>query len=354
MKCNVIWGAVVVAGFSFLISCDKDEKPKPAGITFEIDYQEVTESDGTFESFHPALTQGQTSGREIEVKLILDKPLAETAVISFSVDGTALANSASNSVGDFEIEDKNLIIEKGATEAIISIQLYEDTSYEYTDYNDDGLPFENVTLKLETVVSGPITIGEENITFQLDILEDDALIFLLWDPQDVAGDGVGDVDMDLFVWFDNELWDASAEGGTDQEYVILAGAYPDGIYNLSYTYYEGTSDDLAFSSYMFGNINNQAFPYPETPFISNGTYKLVNKNTYVSSNTSPPDVEIVQSLTKSGVNFTNVTDILEPASSSRLGKKSPVKLTPELLRRLKIDASTKELQGKSKPAFLKP
>lgn len=345
----------MIAGFPFLSSCNKDEKPKPAGITFEDDYEEVNESDGTWESFHPAVAQDGT-GREIKVKLTLDKALAETAVISYSVAGTALPNSAANPVGDFEIENDNLIIEKGATETIISIQLFEDLSYEYTDYNNDGLPYENIILKLESVVSGPAVIGEKN-TFQLDILEDDGIFFLVWDPQDDPGEDNGDVNMDLFVWLDNELWDGSAGTTSEQEYVVVAAGFPDGAYTFSYTYYAGTSNDLDFYAIMFGNLNNQAHPYPDEPLVYTGNYTLVNKNTYVKSEAVPPvppDVKIVQSMTKSGLKFTNVSDISEPAAGSRIGARKPsIKITPELLKKWKLDPTKKEIRTKLNPAFRK-
>jgi hypothetical protein len=357
MKINLLWGALVVAGFPLLSSCDKDEKPKPAGITFESDLEEVSESDGTFESFHPALTGGDGTGREIEVKLILDKPLAETSVISYSVEGSAVANSASTPIGDYEIDgDENLIIEKGATEAVISIQLYEDGSYEFTDYNDDGLPYENIIITLESVVSGPITIGEAK-TYQLDILEDDALVFLVWDPQDDAGEDIGDVDMNLFAWLDGELWDYSvgvneAQSAEENELLILSASFPDGEYTFSYTYYNGTSNDLDFSAVMFGNLDGENHPYPEEPFVSGGNYTLVNKNTYPASTTEPPEVAIVQSMTKSGISFTNISGITEPATGSRKGNKQSVKLTPEVLRKLKLDPNTRSIQRDLTP-FLK-
>jgi hypothetical protein len=357
MKIKLLWGALVIAGFPFLSSCDKDEKPKPAGITFEVASEEVSESDGTLESFHPVLEQnGQ--GREIEVKLILDKPLGETSIISYSVEGSAVANSASTPIGDYEIEgDENLIIEKGATEAVISIQLYEDGAYEYTEYNDDGLPFENIIITLESVVSGPITIGEAK-TYQLDILEDDAIVFLSWDPQDDTGEDIGDVDMDLFVWLDGEFQGGSArinepQSDEENEYVIIAGGFPDGEYGFSYTYYGGTSNDLDFTSAMFGNINNTNYPFPEEAFVSEGNYTLTNVNTYVESDEAPPDVAIVQTMVKSGVAFTSVSSISEPATGSRIGNKQPLKLTPEVLKRLKLDPTIKSLPGTLKPAVKK-
>lgn len=341
-----------MAGLSFLTSCNKEEKPQPAGIGFEVDYQEVEESDGTFESFHPALTQGQTTGREIEIKLTLNKALAETAVIAFTIEGTATVNSAAKPVGDFEIGERNVIIEKGSTGASISIQLFEDATYEFEEYNDNGLPYENIKLTLTSVVSGPATIVEEKKSFQLDILEDDALVFLVWDPQDDQGVGAGNVEMDLFLWLDNEIFDSSIDG-VDQELVIIFGGYPDGTYGFSYTYYEGTSDNLRFNSVMFGNINNQQYPYPESPLVSSGTYKLVNKNVYDRSASTPPDVAIVQSVVKTGTKFTNLSSITVPASGSRQGGKTSIYPPRELVKRLKINSKKGEIAGELNKTSLK-
>ena len=331
MKRNFIWGLLVVAGFPFLNGCKDDEPPKPAMLNFEKADDEVTESDGTMTSFHPLLVNDAT-GTAIEVKLLLDKPLLETSVVSFSLGGTATKNSPSD-IGDYDIEGNNITLEKGATEAVMTIQLFEDGEPEFDDFNNNDLAFEDIVVTLESVISGPIQIGEQK-TFTLNVLEDDAIVFLEWDPQDQAGTGTGDVDMDIFLWLDNELIDYGIAKSTETEYVIIYGGYPAGNYSLSYTYYEGTSDDLDIYSVMFGTLNGDDHPYPNDPLVFDGNYKLVNKNTYPQDG-SIPDVQIVQTMVKSGINFSSISAITSPASGSRIGRTSANKLDPATMDKLK-------------------
>ena len=312
MKINILLGLMVIAGFPFLSSCNKEE-PKPAGVTFEVEGEEVTESDGTIKSFHPLLWQSFSgssgaTGREIKIKLVLSKPAAATSVLAYSVGGTAKKNSAS-ATGDFELTGNNVTIEKGATEAFITLTLFEDFSFEVDNSNNT---FETIILTLESVISGPVTIGEQKV-YTLTVNEDDTLIVLDWTA---AG-----VDMDLFLWYANDSnpLTYSASGGSDPEAVFIPGGFPNGKYKMSYTYYSGNSDNLSFTSSILnlgGTINSST-----AEFLSTGNYKLVNINRYDSA--QHPNYKgnpaIVQTMDKSGLNYINATGITAPATGSRYG-----------------------------------
>jgi hypothetical protein len=307
-----------VAGLFFLTSCKDDEVPK-SNLVFDEIAMEVKESDGTPASFHPLLFDNAT-GREVAVQLTLDRPLAETSVIAFSVEGTAKTNSTTNPVGDFEIKEnaKNITIDKGETSASILIQLYEDEGFEID--NNDNL-FETVIIKLTSVVSGTAIIGTDD-TFTLKITEDDAVVFLDWDDGDnVAPPDRGDVDMDTYLFLDGQTVAGSAESGSAAvEAFNIPAAYPNGTYGVSYTYYSGTSDALKFFSIMFnfgGTMNGgtyNAFNGPALEFTQD--YKLVNINKY--DEPGAPEPIVVQTMTKNGFNYSNITQITKPATGSRM------------------------------------
>jgi len=312
MKTNFLLALLALASIPFISSCDEDE-PKPATITFEKSEDEITESDGTIASFHPLLIQNAT-GQEVQVKVVLNKPARAKSVIQYSVSGTASENSTQNPLGDFEIDGngENFTIEKGESEAIITLRIYEDYDFEL----DDELNlFETIEITLESVVSGPVKLGEE-VTYTLSVFEDDTYVYLEWEDND-PNVPVDDVDMDLFLWLDGDFL-----GGSDYhdeipyEYLSIPGGFPDGDYEMSYTYYAGTSSNVAFDVEIFdagGTLDGDDVKnYSKV-------YDMDNLNTYADyDNENPPVVEKVQGMTKNGFDYENVTDITVPATGSRM------------------------------------
>jgi hypothetical protein len=333
---------IVCSALLFLDSCKDDPKPI-AGISFELESEETTESDGTVKSLHPDINKG--TGREIKVKLLLDKAAPDNITITYTVGGTA-AKKTDTSTGelyDFLIngssakDTETLVIQGGSTEAVIALTVFEDYSYEFDeDYN----MFETIVLTLESVASGSGQLGELKKTYTLKILEDDALVVLEWDatPETPSAEpDHGDVDMDLFAWIDGEIANGSAYKDTDAEYMIIPAGFPDGTYQLSYTYYAGTSDNLKFTSYMFArSLNNKSYLYgTDNPLPFSGTYKLVNKNTYPDLNN--PTVQTVQDLIKSKTNFTTSGLKAIPLSGSRTTELSGQMININENTRLKLN-----------------
>jgi hypothetical protein len=332
MKRNFKWSMLIVlAGCVIMTACKKDEETPKSTISFDSETQNVLESDGTSKSFHPQLWQnfsGSTgaTGRDIQIKIALDRPLAETAVLGFTLGGTATKNSAS-ATGDYEIDGSTVTIEKGATEANITITLFEDFSFE-ADKNQldaDGKPFESLTITLSSVVSGPLILGKEKLTYTLNIYEDDTVVYLSWDngTGSSANPVPGDVDMDLFGWFNDPtdgqlLLTKSQSPGQDYEGVFIPAGLPNGEYSMSYTYYSGSSNDVEFYVDIVnfgGNLNSGSQPASYT-----GHYTLDNVNAYDADQVGDDghanykgDPQIVQSMTKNGLNYTNISAIASPA-----------------------------------------
>jgi len=312
---------IVVVGLMVVSSCKDDEKPKST-ISFAQEGQEITESDGTTTSFHPLLLSGG-KGRDIEVKLLLDRPLDETAVISYTVGGTAIKNTSAD-IGNFEIKGNSefITIGPGATEAAITITVFENFGF---DAESEQNPFVTVILTLESVVSGPVelTPGSQNI-YTLTIYEDDVILYLEWD-NGTAGT-VGDVDMDLWLWLDNpetpaedfETLGGSAEPDAEVEALLIPGGFPSGKYGMSYTYYGGTSNTVNFTASItnLGGTLNGGTSALEFP----GTYTLANQNVYDldqdPNHKGPP--EIIQTMVKEGLNYSSISNVTTVDGSSRV------------------------------------
>jgi hypothetical protein len=338
-------GIVALAGLMLIISCSKDDPPPKSGIRFEITELEVFESDGTIDSFHPDLFTGAT-GRPVVVKILLDRAPAEAIILQYSLSGSATRINPAGpyNVNDFSITEglntivgtDKITIEKGATEATIIVTVFEDYDFEIDD--DDNL-FEEVIIRLVSVVSGPAQIGEQD-TFTLKIKEDDIVVILDWEALDNENSELGyrgDVDMDLLLHFDNEIIWGSVSDGNSYEAMNIPAGFPAGTYGLSYTYYSGTSDDLDVYSLMFssgGTLNGNKYVFPiDDPLVFSGHYTLENINEWGES--SPP--KIVQTMVKNGINYASISNITAPPDGGSRKKFSAMleKDYPDLHYRLK-------------------
>lgn len=345
-------GWLLAASLPVILSaCGSDDPPPRAGISFEKAEMEVTESDGTPASFHPdasailELPAGQ--GRNIAVKLKFDNPLAEETVIAFTLDGTTYAyNPPNRQVNDFSIaetgdaltvQDDKITIAKGATEAAINITVYEDLDFEYdnTALNSNQVSYETLILTLTSVVSGPADLGDQK-SFTLKIVEDDAVFILTWGID--GGDTQGDVDMDLlFLNGDNAIVWGSAQANSPYEIINFPAGFPSGTYGGAYTYYSGSSADVAFAvgiQSTSGTVGGKNYPYPEaTPLIFDGHLGLGNINVWDDDGhvNHKGDPVVVQTFIKDGLNYTGITSIttLAADASSRQAQKLDFKhLTP--------------------------
>lgn len=315
----------------FVIGCGDDEDPV-AGISFEKTSEETSESNGELTSFHPDLLADGV-GKDISVKVKLDKPAPSRIVLSYSVGGTALKrnNLSQDQYSDFALngtsakDTENLIIEAGAMEATITLTIYEDFEFEV---DDDSNLFETVILMLTEVVSGPGFIAEADNRYELNITEDDLLVFLLWDtnPTTTSVFEREGADLDLFAWLEGDVVNSSTAAGQEIEALFIPGGFPDGTYGFSYTYYEGTADAIDIYPSFFGNISGQFFAFPEEAVIRTARYTLANINKYDEEDAPSP--AIVQTISKNKTSFGAPSEIAVPATGSRtetLLKPLPVK-----------------------------
>ncbi len=309
-KLSWIPSLMVIAGLIFISSCKDDEKPKPK-ISFQSESSEVYENDGP-----------------IDIKIVLDKPASETLVISYTISGTATRFTSSG--GDYEISPLGTVtIAKGDSEAEIEITPLEDDNLEVS-FGEEITSSETVILTLTGIVSGPGQLGEEGLVHTLSIYEDDMLIILDWNR---PGGNNDDTDMDLWAWYNHpengfqlvppEIVGNGATTGNEAEALLFLGGLSDYEFGFSYVYYSGTNDDLDLASLIInfgGTISGNATEFiTEDNFVEAVTvakYSLANLNEYDNPDTGQP-IEIVQTVKKSGLNYTNLSGINVPESGSR-------------------------------------
>jgi hypothetical protein len=337
MKMKFLLGVLAMGAITMLNSCKDDEVPK-AGVNFELAEQEVTESDGTVASFHPDEDDGV--GRIIPVKLVFDIPLAGDAVFKIDIDGSARQTSNSTESNDFTLDAEgdmvtvdgtNVTVLKGATEATINLRVFEDYLFELeedSDLNEDGIPYETVEITIESVVSGPITLGEA-VRHVVKILEDDSYIFVDWTVNNT--EGPGDANLDLLVYINNNYAGRSASSTTANPYelIVIPGGFPATTYGLGYVYKSGTSDDVDFRIEIanYGGTLTKASGGAAAAVLQfTGTYTLANINNYPTpSSTAVPNTNKTQTMEKNALNYTGVTELSIPATGSRI---KPVAAVP--------------------------
>ncbi len=324
-------GVLILSGALVMLNSCKDDPTPNTDISFEKAEETTTESDGTIKSFHPLIWQsyasstgatGTATGREFKVKLLLDRPVSETTVINFTLSGTAVKNSAS-AVGDYDIDGTTLTIDKGSAEAYITLTLYED--FQFFELENDDL-FKTIIITLGAVVSGPATINTTNNVYTLTINEDDLFVAQEWniDSQGKASTVALDVDMDVLLWAGTTSTGLGSwtTGTADEystnvgvEYFSIPGGFPSATYGLSHIYYSGTANPLPFIVLFVGQVGNTTYTL-DKPLVKSQNYTTANINKYddTTVGTTP---QIVQTIVKSGINFTSVSEISVPATGSR-------------------------------------
>lgn len=302
----------LVFSASCFISCSDNVEPLKSVMQFSTGEGYIKESNGNLTSFHPML-RNEGVGVEYNVKILLDRPVSETTVVRFSTIGPAVRGSENGEVSDFEIEpyDNLLTLNKGDSSGSLLLRVFEDYELEYTEINNIAYLVEGFTIVLEEVVSGSATLGKKS-AFSIFILEDDPIISLSWDPLDYPGVAPGDTDMDLFLWRDGELIASSARTGGSFEIITFPAGFPDGQYGFSYTYYDGSSDDLEFYVDIF-NPGGRIDKFQNRKLFTE-RYTSENKNKYDVTGVAP---YISQTMDKIGLDYFNLSGIAIPASGSR-------------------------------------
>lgn len=252
----------------------------------------------------------------IDVVLNIDPPLEDGAVVTFTLSGSATEED------DYDITPSNgtLVLPKGATQATITVDTYEDWDFE-VDFENE-LSYEDIVITLTTVVSGPIEIDADKDEFSVILGEDDLLIFLEWDAADDGeeGEDPGDVDMDLFVWIDNpttaeEDFEGLTESlriGTVFEWANIPAGLVDATIGLSYTYYSGSSDSVWVKPTF---INYPGLVEGSEVYEDSVYYDSTNRHKWDESDVDPI---IVHTMDKVDVDYENISSITVPDTLSRV------------------------------------
>lgn len=308
--------------FALLLSACSGDEIRTAAISFTGETDEIPESDGTPESFHPDIFKNpKATGKEVRVSLNSSIPVSDDVVISFFVQGTASEQIGQTGVPDFSIPsgNKNVVFEKGQSQADIVFNLFEDLDLEVYENSN---PVETILITLNKVESGPAVLGSEKF-FVLNIREDDAVIYLNWSSagQEPGNQTRGDVDMDLILTYQDKVVVTSAYEGTDPEYLTIPGGFASGRYGLSYNYYSGSSNDVLFKVFIWnlgGALNDKYYNNLNgAPLVFSGTLGL--ENIFQWSEANPP--KTVQSMEKKGLDYLSLSLIDRPISGSRISGK---------------------------------
>lgn len=218
---------------------------------------------------------------------------------------------------DGTVKESSITVDGSATEGSDYTLSYSDDGITVTVTDDDAAE------KLETIrfmISG--ASGESNSIHTLIIVSDDpGLLYveLTW---------AADVDLDLISWYFDETDDSwhdldFSDPGNNLDPIDWTD--PDGLYGFTYNYYDGDVASVPFSAVFT----------PVGVTLEGGTDPLTFNATYTLANVDPNNVQIEQTVTKTGTAFTDFSDIEVPAEGSRKA---------EILNKLKVAAA--ELHAK--------
>ena len=305
MKTNrtlLVISACTLFLFSLVLSSCKDDTPpaKPK-LSFAKSTMTAKESDG-----------------DIEVKLKLDKATPERISITYELDGTATDYVSDPDYADYKITSDYLeaIIEKGDSIALIKIKLY-------SDFDVEG--DETIQISIKDVDSENIEITRDDL-IKVTVQQEDGMVVLLKWPAASSTAGGADMDIILRVGASTSTWDGiltgSAYRSTDpQEYIFLPYVLDYTAYGLSYVYYDGTMDPLAFTVTFIDFVNGTSEPAAQQQTF-NQTYTKANLNKWTSETLN--STIVVQTFQKSGSAFATPTQIDLPPAGSRVNSSSQI------------------------------
>jgi len=280
----------------FVSSCDDDEPPVKPKLSFGLSTLTAKESDGN-----------------LIIEVILDKPATEDITIDYALGGTAVDDVTAGTTADpdYEVVGDYLEveIEEGETTGTIELDLYTDALLE-----ED----ETIEISIEDVDSDQIEITRDD-EINITLLQEDGIVIALTWPAPAA-DKSADMDIILRVGqttatltsFLNVAAEASFQG-PELMFVPTAATFP--AYGLSYVYYDGNLDPLAFKVTFVDFVNGE-FEAEATRESFEATYTAINKNKWTSATINTTIV--VQTFLKTGGAFTSPSVITVPGTGSRI------------------------------------
>lgn len=276
-----------------------------------------------------------------EIVVQLDNPVFEDVKINYTLTGTArdsvtAKNSTPQKPADYAIRGATsgqVEIKKGTTSGTIKLEPFSDR---------DAEADETIIITLDNSTSSSVEIGTNKVMNATLAQEDGLLVILEWGTD--TGENYTDVDMDLFLWLEiegtlgatnyigvSDFYQSSLLESTESpEFFFLPSIFvEDGDMGLSATYFSGTASPMNFDITLVEILGGEVV----SEVTKSATYTTANVNEWTNETTGTDPVMIL-SFTKSGTDFTNISEITVPASGSRL-RTSPV---PSGLKRQKVQA----------------
>ncbi|GEM_PF-2253183 len=300
---------VAMAVFSLELTSCKDDEPEKF----------------TLKVSNPTLT-AKESDAEIDISISLDKPAPEDITVKFKLTGTAYDDvraQAENEYADFKVDGEydEIVIAKGETSAIIKLTPYSDTDWENN---------ETIIVTLTEVKNANVVLDSSPVSTVTLEQEDGMIVSLEWPASNST---VGFVDMDLLVRIGvsaanyDRIIAGSFYDGFDRNFelvfipktfvgTLFGYDYSNSTYGLTYTYYDGTRNDLTFTVTFAELINGEIAEASQQDFTNAVSYTTNNINTWEGS--AYPTI-IAQTFANVGGVFQDFSEIVTPESSSRTG-----------------------------------
>jgi hypothetical protein len=233
--------------------------------------------------------------------LNLNEPLQKDLRVQIEYTGTATYDQ------DYTIQQP-VIFTRGSVMAPLGLKILDDN----TDEFDESIKFkirscDDPTVEIDTVSFKVLITDNEN---------SDLRVLIGWPL--FGNTGSDNIDFDLYLWRESSPGSNTFNlvtkktnhnhVGSGNEGILLSGLEKDGVYGLSYVYYNGNSDNISFTTY-FQPVDQATVEGSTKQIEFTATYNLININ--------KGDVVIrEQFFTKSGFDFKNFTPITVPQIGS--------------------------------------
>jgi hypothetical protein len=230
----------------------------------------------------------------------LNKPAPSDITVYLTASGTAMPNE------DYKFRNP-VVINRGSTYASVDLQFIDD---KLAEFDEEGI------FRVERIEGGKVSIDTAAGRFLIrDNDAADLRISVLWGTG--GNTGSDHIDMDLYLWRETvpgsnqfELVQKAAYHGVSSgvEGIQLSGLEKDGLYGISYVYYQGNTDNFTFRC-IFESIGASILEGGKSRVEFNPTYDRKNLNTGAVNLRE-------QFFTKKGFEFKNITEIVVPSSGS--------------------------------------
>lgn len=295
--------------FSLAMTSCKDDEPEKFNMTFSA-----------------ATLSAEESDLETLVEIKLDKPAPSDITVKFKLTGTAYDDvraEAEDEYADFTVDGEydEIVIEQGETTASIKL----------VPYSDDVIEDDETIIVTITEVDNANVIFDATQVSTVTLKQEDGLIILLEWPESNSTNGFVDMDMIVRIGETSGSYNGIITGSifrsVDIEYELsfvpktyigtyFGLTYTNTTYGVSYTYYDGTRDNLTFTSTFIDFVDGAAEP-ENSRQVFNGTYTKANLNKWTDGTSPAYPTIIAQTFRNVGGSYVEFSQITTPATSSR-------------------------------------